>query len=122
GLHALGICSFLKFLYLNRQYEHSTGRESVLEMIHAIIVKFPISVLDEQSPKLFLHLVACMANDNDNIVRSMSEAAIEKLARSVSPNALDSIFKCALTWYLDSNRQLWSSSAQVMFTRLSCES
>ncbi|MCH80984.1 small subunit processome component 20-like protein [Trifolium medium] len=102
----------LKFLFLNLQYKHSTGRESVLEMIHAIIVKFPKCVLDEQSLTLFLHLVACMANDNDNIVRSMGEAAIEKLVRSVSPNALDSILKCALIWYLDSNQQLWGAAAQ----------
>ncbi|WJX51902.1 hypothetical protein P8452_38060 [Trifolium repens] len=39
----------LDFLPSNLRYEHSTGRESVLEMIHAIIVKFPRSVLDEKS-------------------------------------------------------------------------
>jgi U3 small nucleolar RNA-associated protein 20 len=91
-------------------------------MIHAIIVKFPRRVLEEQSQTFFFHLVLCMANDNDNILRSMSEAAIEKLVRSVSPNALDSILKDALFWYLGSKQQLWGASAQVMFTKLYCES
>ncbi|KAK2393598.1 ARM repeat superfamily protein [Trifolium repens] len=104
----------LNFLLSNLRYEHSHGRESVLEMIHAIIVKFPRSVLEEQSHTFFFHLVLCMANDNDNIVRSMSEAAIEKLVRSVSPNALDSILKDALFWYLGSKQQLWGASAQVL--------
>ncbi|XP_045811204.1 small subunit processome component 20 homolog isoform X1 [Trifolium pratense] len=104
----------LDFLLSNLRYEHSTGRESVLEMIHAIIVKFPRSVLDEQSQTFFIHLVACLANDNDNIVRSMSGAAIKKLIGSVSPNALDSILKYALSWYLGDKQQLWAAAAQVL--------
>ncbi|CAJ1855344.1 unnamed protein product [Sphenostylis stenocarpa] len=104
----------LDFLLSNLRhvYEHSTGRESVLEMIHAIIVKFPRSVLDEQSHILFVHLVACLANDDDNIVRSMSGAAIKKLVSSVSPNSLKSILDYALSWYLGGKQQLWGAAAQ----------
>ncbi|KAK8473806.1 hypothetical protein PHAVU_001G253000 [Phaseolus vulgaris] len=104
----------LDFLLSNLRYEHSTGRESVLEMIHVIIVKFPRSVLDEQSNILFVHLVACLANDNDNIVRSMSGTAIKKLVSSVSPNSLNSILDYALSWYLGGKQQLWSAAAQVL--------
>ncbi|XP_057754877.1 uncharacterized protein LOC130974144 isoform X1 [Arachis stenosperma] len=104
----------LDFLLSNLRYEHSTGRESVLEMIHAIIVKFPTSVLDEQSQTLFVHLVACLANDNDNIVRSMSGAAIKKLIGSVSPNLLNSMLEYALAWYLGGKQQLWGAAAQVL--------
>ncbi|RDY00034.1 Small subunit processome component 20-like protein, partial [Mucuna pruriens] len=99
---------------LRQVYEHSTGRESVLEMIHAIIVKFPRSVLDEQSKTLFVHLVACLANDNDNIVRSMSGAAIKKLISSVSDNSRNSILEYALSWYLGGKQQLWGAGAQVL--------
>ncbi|KOM39691.1 hypothetical protein LR48_Vigan03g307300 [Vigna angularis] len=93
-------------------YEHSTGRESLLEMIHAIIVKFPKSALDEQSNILFLHLVVCLANDDDNIVRSMAETAIKKLVSSVSPNSFKSILDCGLSWYLEGKQQL--CGAQVL--------
>ncbi|KAK7331456.1 hypothetical protein VNO77_25681 [Canavalia gladiata] len=98
---------------LRQVYEHSSGRESVLEMIHAIIVKFPGSVLDEQSQTLFVHLVACLVNDNDNVVRSMSGAAIKKLISSVSSNSLNSILEYALSWYLGGNQQLWAAAAQM---------
>ncbi|XP_058732408.1 U3 small nucleolar RNA-associated protein 20-like isoform X2 [Vicia villosa] len=104
----------LDFLLSNLRYEHSTGRESVLEMIHVIIVKFPRDVLDEQSQTFFLHLVACLANDNDNIVRSMSGAAIKKLIGSVSSNALKPILKYALSWYSGDKQQLWGAAAQVL--------
>ncbi|KAL2955225.1 hypothetical protein AAZX31_18G015600 [Glycine max] len=112
----------LDFLLSNLRYEHSTGRESVLEMIHAIIVKFPRSVLDEQSHILFVHLVACLANDNDNIVRSMSGAAIKKLISSVSPNSLKSILEYALSWYLGGKQQLWGAAAQDCHRNLSPQS
>ncbi|RHN69146.1 hypothetical protein MtrunA17_Chr3g0121561 [Medicago truncatula] len=104
----------LDFLLSNLSYEHSTGRESVLEMINAIIVKFPPNILDEQSQTFFLHLVVRLANDSDDIVRSMSGAAIKKLIGSVSPNSLDSILKYTLSWYLGDKQQLWGAAAQVL--------
>ncbi|KAJ1404603.1 Down-regulated-in-metastasis protein [Sesbania bispinosa] len=107
------LLSNLRQVFQHSMYEYSTGRESVLEMIHAIIVKFPRSVLDEQSQTLFVHLVACLANDNDNIVRSMSGAAIKKLIGSVSPNSLNSVLEYALSWYLGGKQQLWGAAAQT---------
>ncbi|XP_054807809.1 U3 small nucleolar RNA-associated protein 20 isoform X1 [Prosopis cineraria] len=104
----------LDSLLANLRYEYSTGRKSVLEMIHAVIVKFPRSVLDEQSQTLFVHLVACLANDNDNSVRSMSGAAIKELIGSISPNSLNSILEYALSWYLGEKQQLWGAAAQVL--------
>ncbi|XP_058787152.1 uncharacterized protein LOC131661580 [Vicia villosa] len=104
----------LDFLLSNLRYEHSTGRESVLEMIRDIIGKFPGNVLDEQSQTFFLHLVACLANDNDDIVRSMSGAAIKMLIGSVSTKSLESILKYALSWYLGGKQQLWGAAAQVL--------
>ncbi|KAL5061396.1 hypothetical protein RYX36_033000 [Vicia faba] len=104
----------LDFLLSNLRYEHSTGRESVLEMIHAIIVKFPRDVLDEQSKTFFLHLVACLANDNDDIVCSMSGATIKKLIGSVSSSALKPILKYVLSWYSGDKQQLWAAATQVL--------
>ncbi|CAL0327253.1 unnamed protein product [Lupinus luteus] len=104
----------LNSLLSNLRYEHSTGRESVLEMIHAIIVKFPRKVLDEQSETFFFHLVTCLANDKDKNVRSMSVAAIKKLIESVSPDKLKKILEYALSWYLGGKQQLWAAGAQVL--------
>ncbi|KAK6941811.1 U3 small nucleolar RNA-associated protein 20, N-terminal [Dillenia turbinata] len=57
-------------------YEHPSGREAVLEMLHAITMKFPKGFVNEQSQTLFLNLITCLANDHDNKVRSMTGAAI----------------------------------------------
>ncbi|KAA8534172.1 hypothetical protein F0562_031635 [Nyssa sinensis] len=104
----------LDFLLANLRYEHSTGREAVLEMLHAIIMKFPRNIVDEQSQTLFINLVVCLANDHDNKVRSMTGAAIKLLIGRVSPHSLHSILEYSLSWYLGGKQHLWSAAAQVL--------
>ncbi|PON57236.1 Coatomer beta subunit [Trema orientale] len=104
----------LDFLLSNLRYEHPSGRKAVLEMLHAIIVKFPKSVVDDQSQTLFIHLVVCLANDQDNEVRSMSGAAIKRLIGCTSSRSLQTILDCSISWYLDKKSQLWSAAAQVL--------
>lgn len=104
----------LDFLLANLRYEHSTGREAVLEMIHAIIIKFPKSVLDEQAQSVFLRLVVSLANDHDQKIRSMTGAAIKLLIGRVSPHCLHSILEYSLSWYVGGKQHLWSAAAQVL--------
>ncbi|KAK2988996.1 hypothetical protein RJ640_013987 [Escallonia rubra] len=104
----------LDFLLANLRYEHSTGREATLEMLHAIIIKFPQSVVDELSQTTFVHLVVCLANDQDNKVRSMTGAAIKLLIGRVSPQPLNSILQYSLSWYSGGKQHLWSAAAQVL--------
>lgn len=104
---------FNRQLLLIYRYEHSTGREAVLEMLHAIIMKFPQSVVDEQSQTFFVHLVVCLANDRDSKVRSMAGAAIKLLIGRISPQLLNSILEYVLYWYSGEKQNLWSAAAQV---------
>lgn len=104
----------LDFLLANLRYEHSTGREAVLEMLHAIIVKFNRNVVDEQAQTIFVHLVVCLANDHDNKVRSMIGASIKLLIGRLSAHSLDSILEYSLSWYMGSKQHLRGASAQVL--------
>lgn len=104
----------LDFLLSNLRYEHSSGRLAVLEMLHTIIVKFPKTVLDNHSQTLFIHLVVCLANDQDNEVRSMTGTAIKRLISCISARSLHSILEFSLSWYLDKKSQLWGAAAQVL--------
>lgn len=90
----------------------------MLEMLHTIIVKFPKSVLDDQSQTLFIHLVVCLANDQDTEVRSMTGAAIKGLIGCISAHSLHSILEFSLSWYLDKKSQLWAAAAQVKFSQI----
>lgn len=104
----------IDFLLANLRYEHSTGREAVLEMLHAIIMKFPANVIDGQSQTLFVHLVVCLANDTDNKVRSMAGTVIKLLIGRLGPHSLHSISQYSLSWYLGEKQHLWSAAAQVL--------
>ncbi|KAF5936697.1 hypothetical protein HYC85_024203 [Camellia sinensis] len=75
------VIQFPLFIDLERNplYEHSTGREAVLEMLHAIVIKFPKAIIDEHSQTIFVHFVVCLANDYDNKVLSMTGAAVKLL-------------------------------------------
>ncbi|KAE9453174.1 hypothetical protein C3L33_14914, partial [Rhododendron williamsianum] len=81
-------------------YEHSSGRETVLEMLHVIVIKFPKAV-NEHSLVIFVRLVFCLANDNDNKVRSMTGAAIKLLIGHVRRDSLDSILEFSFSWYME---------------------
>ncbi|KAL7121582.1 hypothetical protein ACP275_02G190700 [Erythranthe tilingii] len=104
----------LDFLLANLKYEHPSGREAVLEMLHAIIKKFPRNVLDAQSQTMFVHLVMSLVNDDDSKVRSMSAAAIKCLIEHVSTNSLHSTLEYSLSWYLGGKQNLWGAAAQVL--------
>ncbi|KAL6992170.1 hypothetical protein U1Q18_010277 [Sarracenia purpurea var. burkii] len=104
----------LDFLLSNLRYEHSTGREAVLEMLHAIVIKFPKTIVDEHSQAIFVHLVVCLANDSDNKVRSMTGAAIKLLIGRVSSHSFHSILEYSLSWYLGGKQHLWSAAAQAL--------
>ncbi|XP_060181224.1 U3 small nucleolar RNA-associated protein 20-like isoform X3 [Lycium barbarum] len=96
------------------RYEHSTGREAILEMLHDIIMKFPVSIIDEQSQTFFLHLVVCLADDRDNKVRSMTGTVIKLLIGRVSPRSLQLILEFSRSWYLGDKPHLCSVAAQVL--------
>ncbi|CAA2935324.1 small subunit processome component 20 homolog [Olea europaea subsp. europaea] len=104
----------LDLLLVNLRYEHSTGREAILEMLHAIIMKFPKVTLDKQSQTVFLHLVVCLANDQDSKVRSMAAAAIKCLITHVSLHSLHTILEYSLSWYQGEKQKLWGAAAQVL--------
>ncbi|MBA0664450.1 hypothetical protein Goklo_004447, partial [Gossypium klotzschianum] len=103
------------------QYQHPTGRESVLEMLHTIMIKFPKAIVDEQSQTIFVHLVVCLANDQNNKVRSMTGAVIKLLIGRISQHSLNSILEYSLSWYLGEKQQLWSAGAQVLFSKGVCQ-
>ncbi|THG05804.1 hypothetical protein TEA_026415 [Camellia sinensis var. sinensis] len=90
------------------------GYKAVLEMLHAIVIKFPKAIIDEHSQTIFVHLVVCLANDYDNKVRSMTGAAVKLLIGHVSPHSLHSILEYSLSWYLGGKQHLWSAAAQVL--------
>ncbi|KAG5541124.1 hypothetical protein RHGRI_021112 [Rhododendron griersonianum] len=111
--HVLIQCPLFIDLKHSCKYAHSAGRETVLEMLHAFVIKFPKHILDEHLNTIFMHLVLCLANDNDNNIRSMTGAAVKLLIGHVSKNLIPSILEFSLSWYSGGEQQVRSAAAQV---------
>jgi U3 small nucleolar RNA-associated protein 20 len=97
----------------NCSYEHPSGREAVLEMLHDILTRFPQRIVDDQGQTFFLHLVVALANEQHQNVSSMILRAIQKLFGRIGDQGKNSIFEYSLSWYTGEKQSLWSPSAQV---------
>lgn len=104
----------IDFFLANLSYEHPSGREAVLEMLHDILTRFPQRIIDDQGQTFFLHLVVALANEQHQNVSSMILRAIQKLLGRISDQGKSSIFEYALSWYIGDKQSLWSASAQVI--------
>ncbi|XP_010532760.1 PREDICTED: small subunit processome component 20 homolog isoform X2 [Tarenaya hassleriana] len=102
------------FLLANLRYEHPSGREAVLEMLHAVIKKLSEPRLKKQSMALFVHLVGCLANDGDSNVRSQTGTVIKFLIGHITEDQVSPILSCCLSWYSSNKQQLQAAAAQVL--------
>lgn len=85
----------------------------MLEMLHAILIKFPKSVVDNQAQSFFLHLVVALANESDSKMRAMVATVIKVLLSCTSQHAARPILGYSLSWYMGEKQHLWSASAEV---------
>uniref|UniRef100_A0A0E0FNN1 Uncharacterized protein n=1 Tax=Oryza nivara TaxID=4536 RepID=A0A0E0FNN1_ORYNI len=104
----------IDFFLTNLSYEHPSGREAVLEMLHDILTRFPQRIVDDQGQTFFLHLVVALSNEQHQNVSSMILRAIQKLLGRIGDQGKNSIFEYTLSWYTGEKQNLWSASAQVI--------
>ncbi|KAG9451956.1 hypothetical protein H6P81_004860 [Aristolochia fimbriata] len=113
-LHDKRLQQHLDFLLENLSYVHPSGREAVLEMVHAVLKKFPKEVLTVHASNFFFKLILCLANENDNKVCMMVGAAIKLLIERISKQALHAIIDASLIWYSSEKPKSWSTGAQAL--------
>uniref|UniRef100_A0A0D3EQK8 Uncharacterized protein n=1 Tax=Oryza barthii TaxID=65489 RepID=A0A0D3EQK8_9ORYZ len=89
----------IDFFLTNLSYEHPSGREAVLEMLHDILTRFPQRIVDDQGQTFFLHLVVALSNEQHQNVSSMILRAIQKLLGRIGDQGKNSIFEYTLSWY-----------------------
>jgi U3 small nucleolar RNA-associated protein 20 len=75
----------ISFLIKNLQYEHATGRQSVMEVLHQIVSKFGDELLQPIVLDLFVGLLLPLVNDESATCREMAS----RLIQSIIENADD---------------------------------
>ncbi|KAJ3705626.1 hypothetical protein LUZ61_009331 [Rhynchospora tenuis] len=102
------------FLLLNLSYEHPSGKDAVLEILHAILMKFPKSIVDSQAEPIFLRLVETLLKEKDPEILSIVPTTVKVLIDHTSESILNSIMNWCISWYTGDNHCLWSAAAQVL--------
>ena len=94
-------------------YEHSSGREAVLEMLHAVIVKFPVQAVDEQVETVFLPLVIRLVNEDSNQLRAMVGSILKVFIGKLGQRSLHRVLNFCMSWFKNNKQQLWRAASQV---------
>ena len=89
----------LDFFVRNLGYPLPEGRLAVLDMLHAVVTKFPVPVLDGFAEYLLLPLTVRLAGDADGGVRAAVGALIKALFRCASLRKAQGLTSLAVTWY-----------------------
>ncbi|ODQ49990.1 hypothetical protein SAICODRAFT_73741 [Saitoella complicata NRRL Y-17804] len=88
----------IAFLVRNLSYEHQSGRQSVMEVLHLILSKFGDVLVQEVVGSFFVALVMVLVNDDVAECREMAGALIQKCLQRADAERLTGIVKALRTW------------------------
>ncbi|CAG8452160.1 712_t:CDS:2 [Ambispora gerdemannii] len=94
----------MNFLVANLEYTYESGRQSVLEMLNSILLKFPVEITREYLQRLFLSLSLRLVNDEAKKCKEMSGELIKMMLRIMSEDQLDKTIRLLNKWF-DQNDQ-----------------
>ncbi|KAM6895649.1 small subunit processome component 20 homolog [Xenentodon cancila] len=103
----------LEFVVAQLQYEHDTGRESVLEMLAYIFQTFPQVLLLKFSSLFFAPLALAVVNDDSARCKKMAAMAIKTLLPQLDANHQNTLYSFVNTWLNAEKVSLRRVGAQI---------
>ncbi|WBW71546.1 U3 snoRNP protein Utp20 [Schizosaccharomyces osmophilus] len=88
----------MSFILKNLEYEFAPGRESIMELLHAILNNFSNTLLREYLHGIFLALVMVLVNDPEPHCREMSAELIRMVFQRVDEESYTLIRQLLFTW------------------------
>lgn len=110
------IDGFLKFFIANLNYEVSSGRQSAIQIIQAIVKRFPQDVLIAKGGILFLSLGARLINDESTDCRQQAADCIESLLGKLDDSNRNQLFDI-VTVLLTDKKSSHKEMAAMLCTR-----
>lgn len=87
-----------KFLIDNLKYPTPSGRQSVMELMHSILLKSNASIVDRNASSFFVGLANLMVSDEQEKCREMATILLGQLLEKASPNKLKVFEHLIDTW------------------------
>ena len=104
----------MTFLVKNLSYVYESGRQSVMELLSAMIAKFETKLVQEYSDLLFVGLVMAIANDESAKCREMAAELVKGLLTRLETNQRNVIMSHVHSWVTQVTQpQLTCVSAQL---------
>ena len=98
----------------NLGYSREDGRMTVLDMLHSIVLKLPLPILEQQAQLFFLPLVLRLVGDTSPTCRAAAGTVIKLLVRRVGDKVAVSLLEIVLRWYnADQSVALRRTAAQA---------
>ena len=104
----------LQFLLTNLNYEHESGRETVLSMLSAVITKFPEEVVAGWAETIFLPLVTRFVNDQSAKCRAAAGTCARQLLKRLPMPRRDDLANYCAQWLSGRDPRLVRASAQAL--------
>jgi U3 small nucleolar RNA-associated protein 20 len=86
------------FVVGNLQYEHASGRQSIMELLHQVLGKVGEDVLNDMVVRIFVSLLPILVSDVDRSCRDMAGLLVGKIFERVSEQKLNEILGMMETW------------------------
>lgn len=101
------------FIVAQLTYEYDTGRQSALELLAYIFLKFPQALLHEHCGLFFVPLSLAMLNDDSGSCKKMAALSIKSLLNQLSLQHQNSMFNLVNSWITGEKAALRRLGAQV---------
>ncbi|CCJ29369.1 unnamed protein product [Pneumocystis jirovecii] len=88
----------MDFLIKNLEYEHASGRQSVIETLNLIVTDFDDSVIKDFLEPFFIALMMVIVNDRDIQSWNMSSILLQKIFKRSDSSVLKFITESFKTW------------------------
>jgi hypothetical protein len=92
------VTGFVQFFLRNLEYSEPRGRQAVIDVLTAIVSKFPLGVLESQANVLFLTLLTRLVGETDARCRASIGALVQKLFERLEPNASSRLLQMLCQW------------------------
>jgi U3 small nucleolar RNA-associated protein 20 len=104
----------INFLVSNLDFEHETGRESALQMLESVTIKFPEEVVEEYADLFFVSLIKQLVNGTSPLLRETASNCLQLLIGSVGTTKQDLLHSMAVCWLDQGSPELCRAAVQVV--------